>query len=58
MELSVQEQRYQPVLAVISAGETVTDVAARFGVTESPYPARPMLVNRADAAARWRDNEC
>jgi transposase len=32
-ELSVAEQRYQAVLAVISAGETVTDVAARFGVS-------------------------
>ena len=27
------EQRYQAVLAVISDGETVTDVAARFGVS-------------------------
>ena len=32
-ELSVTEQRYQAVLAVISDGETVTDVAARFGVS-------------------------
>jgi transposase InsO family protein len=32
-ELSVAEQRYQAVLAVISDGETVTDVAARFGVS-------------------------
>jgi transposase InsO family protein len=32
-ELSVAEQRYQAVLAVISEGETVTDVAARFGVS-------------------------
>jgi transposase len=31
-ELSVAEQRYQAVLAVISDGETVTDVAARFGM--------------------------
>jgi transposase InsO family protein len=31
-ELSVSEQRYQAVLAVIGEGETVTDVAARFGV--------------------------
>ena len=31
-EMSVPEQRYQAVLAVISDGETVTDVAARFGV--------------------------
>ena len=31
-ELSVAEQRYQAVLAVISDGEAVTDVAARFGV--------------------------
>jgi transposase InsO family protein len=32
-ELSVAEQRYQAVLAVISDGETVTEVAARFGVS-------------------------
>jgi transposase InsO family protein len=32
-ELSVSEQRYQAVLAVIKDGETVTDVAARFGVS-------------------------
>ena len=31
-ELSVSEQRYQAVLAVISDGETVTDVAARLEV--------------------------
>lgn len=31
-EMSVAEQRYQAVLAVIQDGETVTDVAARFGV--------------------------
>ncbi|MGZ4489569.1 MAG: IS481 family transposase [Nocardioidaceae bacterium] len=31
-ELSVAEQRYQAVLAVISDGETVRDVASRFGV--------------------------
>ncbi len=31
-ELSVVEQRYRVVLAVISDGETVTEVAARFGV--------------------------
>ena len=31
-ELSVAEQRYQAVLAVIRDGETVTDVAAWFGV--------------------------
>jgi transposase InsO family protein len=31
-EMSVAEQRYQAVLAVISDGETVADVAARFGV--------------------------
>jgi transposase-like protein len=32
-EMSVAEQRYQAMLAVISGGETVTDVAARFGVS-------------------------
>ncbi len=31
-EMSVAEQRYQAVLAVIQDGETVTEVAARFGV--------------------------
>ena len=31
-ELSVTEQRYQAVLAVISDGETVSGVAARYGV--------------------------
>ena len=30
--MSVAEQRYQAVLAVISDGATVTEVAARFGV--------------------------
>ena len=38
-ELSVAEQRYQAVLAVISDGETVTDVAARFGVTRKTVHA-------------------
>lgn len=32
-EMSVAEQRYQAVLAVIADGETVTSVAARFGVS-------------------------
>jgi transposase InsO family protein len=32
-ELTVTEQRYQAVLAVIQDGETVKDVAARFGVS-------------------------
>lgn len=32
-ELSVAEQRYRAVPAVISDGETVKDVAARFGVS-------------------------
>ncbi|WP_457255868.1 helix-turn-helix domain-containing protein, partial [Pedococcus sp. P5_B7] len=31
-EMSVAEQRYQAVLAVIGEGATVTEVAARFGV--------------------------
>lgn len=38
-ELSVSEQRYQAVLAVISDGETVTDVAARFGVSRQSVHA-------------------
>src|SRR6185503_19438371 len=32
-EMSVSEQRYLAVLAVIRDGETVTEVAARFGVS-------------------------
>jgi transposase len=31
-EMSVAEQRYQAVMAVIGDGATVTEVAARFGV--------------------------
>lgn len=33
------EQRYRAVLAVISDGETVTDVAARFGVSRQTLHA-------------------
>jgi transposase len=32
-EMSVNEQRYLAVLAVIRDGDTVTEVAARFGVS-------------------------
>jgi transposase len=32
-ELSVSEQRYLAVLAVIRDGDSVTEVAARFGVS-------------------------
>jgi transposase-like protein len=42
-ELSVVEQRYEAARAVIADGETVTDVAARFGVarkTEHVWLAR------------------
>jgi transposase InsO family protein len=38
-ELSVAEQRYLAVLAVIRDGETVTDVAARFGVARKTVHA-------------------
>jgi transposase len=38
-ELSVAEQRYQAVLAVIQDGETVTDVAARFSVSRKTVHA-------------------
>ena len=38
-ELSVAEQRYRAVLAVISDGETVKDVAARFGVSRQTVHA-------------------
>ena len=42
-ELSVAEQRYQAVLAVISDGRTITEVAAQWGVrrqTMHPWLAR------------------
>lgn len=38
-ELSVAEQRYQAVLAVIGDGATVTEVAARFGVARQTVHA-------------------
>ena len=38
-ELSVSEQRYQAVLAVIAQGHTVTEVAARFGVSRQTMHA-------------------
>lgn len=38
-EMSVAEQRYRAVLAVIGDGETVTDVAARFGVSRQTVHA-------------------
>jgi transposase-like protein len=37
--LSVAEQRYEAVRAVIADGETVTDVAARFGVARKTVHA-------------------
>lgn len=37
--MSVAEQRYQAVLAVISDGETIKDVAARFGVSRQTLHA-------------------
>src|SRR5215207_5394514 len=38
-ELSVAEQRYRAVLAVISDGRTVTEVAAAVGVSRQPMHA-------------------
>lgn len=38
-ELSVSEQRYRAVLAVIAEGRTVTEVAARFGVSRQTLHA-------------------
>ncbi len=38
-ELSVTEQRYQAVLAVISEGATITETAARFGVSRKTMHA-------------------
>ena len=59
-ELSVVEQRYEAVRAVISDGETVTDVTARFGVARktvhawlAPYEAGG-LEGLADRSHRLR----
>jgi transposase-like protein len=38
-ELSVAEQRYQAVLAVIEDGFTITDVAGKVGVSRQPLHA-------------------
>jgi len=38
-ELSVAEQRHEAVRAVIAEGETVTGVAARFGVSRQTLHA-------------------
>jgi transposase-like protein len=38
-EMSVAEQRYQAVLAVIAQGETVKEVAARWGVSRQTLHA-------------------
>jgi hypothetical protein len=46
-ELSVAEQRYQAVLAVIEDGLTVTEVAARAGVT------RPTMHSRPTTSSTW-----
>src|SRR5438309_11968912 len=37
-EMSVAEQRYEAVRAVIADGETVMDVGARFGVARKTVP--------------------
>ena len=59
-EMSVSEQRYLAVLAVIRDGDTVTEVAARFGVSRktlhvwlSRYEAGG-LENLADRSHRPR----
>ena len=52
-ELSVSEQRYPAVLAVISDGETVASVAARFGVHRETDRGRASVEgwNAADGTA-------
>jgi len=44
-EISVMEQRYQAVLAVIADGRGVGEVAAQFGVS-SPGEANPRPTRR------------
>jgi DNA-binding NarL/FixJ family response regulator len=38
-EMSVAEQRYQAVLAVIADGRTVRDVASQWGVSRQSAPS-------------------
>lgn len=40
VELSVMEQRFQAVLAVVQDGETITEVARRVGVSRQAIHAR------------------
>ena len=50
-ELSVAEQRYEAVRAVIADGQTVTEVAARFGVARKTVH---QWLARYEAGG-WRD---
>jgi hypothetical protein len=59
LELSVMEQRYQAVLAVVQDGWKVTEVAARLGVKGSKTPIAQrrftsQLMASVRAAARNR----
>jgi len=46
VELSVMEQRYQAVLAVVQDGWKVVEVAERLGVGRTAAPTRPMRTSR------------
>jgi transposase-like protein len=52
VELGLVEQRYQAVLEVLNDGASVTEVAARFGVTR--LYRRPSSLRRLRASMRLR----
>jgi hypothetical protein len=47
-ELSVQEQKYQAVMAVLGDGRAVSEVAALFGMQEASDVAEYMMYRWAD----------
>ena len=53
VELSVMEQRYQAVLAVVQDGWKVTEVAERLGVSRQSVHTWIARYERGGLARRW-----
>ena len=51
MEMSVLEQKYQAVLAVISDGRSVSEVAEQWGVSRHVDGDQPKPLRQASAGA-------
>lgn len=56
VELGLVEQRYQAVLEVLVEGKTVSEVAARFGVTRQRVHLIATDTREGDAHVRLLDN--